>query len=186
MNQNKKRISLGFQTFYASKEETNCPLLVEMLKFYKKIEEIELSKIIVSLKYARRILINSNSNKTKDLERKDFIEVVDYDPVKNNLLIIGKTKPLLETPLHYMIHHARKEVTACVQIKNKKLAEHIKKNAYTVKTKSSFITLEYIKEVLRGLREKTVVVINDEDVLFTSESIEKIGEKIIKIYEELK
>jgi len=186
MEKNTQIMGLGFQTFYASKEETNCPLIVEMLRLFKKIEKKEFSKIIISMKYGRRVLINSDGNKKKDLSRKDFLEIVDYDPVKNNLLIIGIKKPLIESPLHYMIHHARKEVNIVVQIKNKKLAEKLNKKSYQVKTKTSFITLEYIKQVLRGLREKTVVVINDEDVLFTSDSVEKILDNIIKNFEGLK
>ena len=58
---------IGFQTFYASKENSLCPQIPELVKIGKTFVNKNLlnniSKTIISLRYGRRVLINSdNSN----------------------------------------------------------------------------------------------------------------------------
>ena len=182
--------NISMQVFYVSKEETNSPLLVDIIKTGKKLKEHGiLTKGVnatMSLGFGKRILINTSVKDYSNIKKDEIIEIVDYDPVKNTILVIGPTEPKSETSVHWMIHHARNDVNVVVQINDGRLAGFFKEKTFVVETSTPFVDLDLIKKVLRGLRNNSEVVINNKDVLFTGKSIEDIENKIIKNYEELK
>ena len=62
-----------FQKFYISKEESNCPLILDIIKIGKKLEENNLIRKfnsgIISIKYGKRIIINSNYSDLKKIKK---------------------------------------------------------------------------------------------------------------------
>jgi len=190
MNNNSLMMS-NFQTFYVSKEESNCPLLTEISKIGKKIKDLELSDEIIfstsiSLKYGKRILINSQESDIRSIKRKEFLEIVDYDPVKRVLLAMGPKQPRNESPMHWLIHHARNEINAIIQINNKQLAEKLSKKFPTTEKELPQTTLEQIKEVLRILRKSKKVVIKNQGLLFVGDNSEETEKYALEALEELK
>lgn len=167
--------NIYFQTFYVSKEESNCPLIVNALKVEKNIKEQNLSDSIISQRYGRRILINSLDDAEK--ARANFLEIVDYDPIKKVLLAMGPNEPRIETPLHWFIHHARNEVNAVIQINDKELSEKMKK---APKTEKDYLltSLEQIKEVLKHLRNSKKVIIKNQGAIFVGRNIDE-AEKLV-------
>ena len=122
--------NISFQTFFASREQSNCPLIPDIVRVGKKLKEMGLLEDgtgVVSLGYGRRVLINGNNVSLGNVGRGDILEIVDYDPVKRVALTIGDKEPHVETPVHWLIHHARDDVNAVVQINSKKLAERLSK-----------------------------------------------------------
>ena len=55
----------SFQTFYASREVSNCPLISEIIRVIKRFEKINLLNdnidISISMKYGKRVLINAKN-----------------------------------------------------------------------------------------------------------------------------
>ena len=185
---NKEKIdSLPIQVFYTSKEETNCPLVTDIIRIGKKLSEKNLidSKIqaTISLKYGKRILINGLVQDYKKIKREELLEIADYDPVKNNLLVIGKTDPKVETALHFMIHHARKETKIIVQIDDKESLDKRKQLIPVIEKKFPINSIDFIKQVLRELRENKIVGMKERGILFISESIKETENMITKFYE---
>ena len=171
--------NIYFQTFYVSKEKSNCPLIADALRIEKKIKEHNFSDIVISQRYGKRILINS-FNKDEDEIRDTFLEIVDYDPIKKVLLVMGPNEPRIETPLHWFIHHARTEVNAVVQINDKELCEKLKKGPETQKD-YSVVTLEQIKEVLKYLRDSKKVIIKNQGVIFVGNNLKEVEKLIFEV-----
>jgi len=181
----------SFQTFYVSKEESNSPLLPEIGKIGKKIKDMELSEEIVystsiSLKFGKRIIINSQNSDIRNTNRKEFLEIVDYDPVKKVLLAMGPKDPRIESPLHWLIHHARDEVNAILQINNEEVAKKLSKKYPNTEKECPQGTLEQIKEVMKILRQSKKVVIKNQGLLIVGENIKELEKYAIEIFEELK
>jgi hypothetical protein len=95
-----------FQTFYVSKDESHCPLIADAVGVDNRLRKQGLSNIIISQRYGKRILINSIG---KELNKEDFLEIVDYDPVRRVLLAMGTKEPRIETPLHWFVHYAKND-----------------------------------------------------------------------------
>ena len=123
--------NLNNQTFFVSKEQSNCPLIPDIVRLGKKFEDLGLLKedteAIISLKYGKRLLINGSGSNLGEIKINDIIEIVDYDPVKKVTLTIGPKNPHVETPVHWLIHKARDDVNAIIHLKSVKLSETYKK-----------------------------------------------------------
>lgn len=175
-----KNIDLRFQTFYVSKEETNCPLSIEIIKLGKKLKEngilTEDGRAVFSIKFGKRIIINSKIEDFSSIKREELLEVVDFDPIKNNLLLIGSATPLVETSLHWMIHHAREDVNVILQIKKTAFINKIKE--VDVTDKYPIGSIDNTKEVLKVLRDKKKVAVKNNDLLFVGRNISDIEKQI--------
>ena len=178
------RGNLNFQTFYTSKEESNCPLITEIIRIGKKIEKHSVLKdvesFIVSLRYGRRMIINSNYKEIGRIRRGEILEIVDYNPVKKILLTIGPVQPKTETPLHWMIHHARNEVNAVIQLNGEKIIEKLNGKIPSTEKEQLPGSFESIKEVLKVLRDSKSVLIKNQGVLFVGENIKDVEEQFFK------
>jgi hypothetical protein len=185
----KNLTNINFQTVFLSKENSNCPLISNILGLAKNLNDINILDssilVIISIKYGKRILINNNIDFI-NIKRENFLEIVDYNPVKRILLAIGSGEPLIETPVHWIIHHARKDVNVIVQINDRKIIEKIvKKYSMTEKEKPSG-TIDLAKEILKTLRTANTIVIKNKGILFVGNSLKEVESEILKLYEEYK
>jgi len=180
----------SFQTFYVSKEESNCPLISEIIKTNKKLREKDVFKkidqIIFSLRYIKRILIIADKINFKDIKQGDFIEIVDYDPLKRVILLIGPKEPRIETPIHWLIYNSRIEINAIIQINDETIAEKLENKLPTTEKNYPAGTLEQAKEILRCLRDSKIVVIKNQGVLFVGNNTKEVEDLAIKTFEEFK
>jgi len=180
--------SLPIQVFYTSKEETNCPLISDLLRIAKTLKQKKILQnkkgVTISFTYGKRILINSIVQDFSNIKREELLEIADYDPIKNNLLVIGKADPKSETTLHFMIHHAREDIKIIVQIKNDELLEKIKNKIPILDENLPINSIEFIKKVLKELRDSKIVGIKDDGILFVGKKIDEIDSLITSFYEE--
>ena len=123
--------NVNFQTIFLSKEHSNCPLIGNIGKLGKNLKDLDIleqiNSVIVSLGYGKRMLINNNYTDFGKIKRENFLEIVDYNPINRILLAIGLGELLIETPVHWIIHHARKDVNVIVQINDERLIKKIVK-----------------------------------------------------------
>jgi len=177
-------ISQKLQIFYVSKEETNCPLIIEIIKLSKKLKETNIlkkdSEAIFSLTFGKRMIINGTVKDFANIKRDELLEIVDFDPIKNNLLLIGPAEPRIETSLHWMIHHARNDVNFVVQIKKTDIINKIKE--VDVTDKYPIGSLDNTKEVLKALRTNKKVIIKNNGLLIVGRNIEDIDKQIQVIF----
>jgi hypothetical protein len=179
--------NISFQTFFASREQSNCPLIPDIVRIGKKLKEMGLLKDgtgVVSLGYGRRVLINGNNVSLGDIGRGDILEIVDYDPVKRVALTIGDKEPNVETPVHWLIHHARNDVNAVVQINSKKLERELSKKLPATEKEWPPGTFELTKEILKALRNSKGILIKNKGALFVGNSLKEVEDLIIKTCEE--
>ena len=182
--------NLSFQSFFISNEITNSPLLVEIIKTGKKLKEkgilTDNTSATISVGFGKRILINGEVEDFSKIKKEEIIEIVDYNPIKNILLVIGPIEPKIESPIHWMIHHARYEVNSIVQINNSNLVEKLRKKIPIIDDKYPIGSIENIKEVLKGLKNSNKIIVRNDNILFIGKRLYDIEETIFKIVEEIK
>ncbi len=178
--------NLQIQTIYVSKEDSSCPLIIKAIEIGKVFEKInlEFNDVILSFKYGKRVLINAEDTKIKELKQEDFLEVVDYDPLKKIQLLIGSKYPKVDTSIHWMIHHARDEINIVLQINDKTLSEKL--NFRSTEKIFPQGTLEQAKEILRMLNKSKKIIIKDQGILMTGKDTSELKEMLIKTFEELR
>jgi len=161
-----------FQTFYISKQESNCPLINEIIRIGKKSKNLKnnIDEVVISLRYGKRILINAEVKAFGELKKEDILEIVDYDPIKKILLIIGQKSPIIHTPIHWLIHHARDDINAIIQINYDKLDSKFFNIAPITEKESKPGTLEQAKEILKQLRNSKRVLLEIRDYYFVEKA----------------
>jgi len=175
-----------FQTFFVSREISVSPMIVDIIRLGKKIEELSLkeTECNISLSYGKRLLINARDVNVEHMKQQDIIEIVDYDPIKNIVLAIGKKYPCIETPVHWIIQKAIYDLHAVVEIRSKKLYETCC-NYIPVVKKMPCGTIDRAKAVLKTLQNEKSICIQEEGILLTGLYLKEIEDSLIKIIEEL-
>ena len=175
--------NLSFQTFFVSREQSNSPLVSEMMRIGKKFKEQGLLKEIsgvISLGYGKRIIIPGNNFDLADLKKDELLEIVDYDPIKKIILAIGKRQPCIETPVHWLIHHARDDINAIVQLNGEAVIKKLSKTFPTTEKKWPPGTLDLAKEILKLLRTNKNIIIKDTGVLFAGVNIKEVENSVLE------
>jgi ribulose-5-phosphate 4-epimerase/fuculose-1-phosphate aldolase len=116
----------------------------------------------------------SNTNLAK-LKKEEIIEVVDYNPIKRIVLSMGKTEPSIDTPVHCLIHRARDDINAIIQLNSEKLY----KNLPSTDKEFPPGSLELAKEVLGSLRTSKGVIMKNRGVLFVGVSLKEAEEFVL-------
>jgi len=182
--------NFSFQTFYVSKEICRCPQISEISRVYKRLGNLDLLRDIfefsASLKYGKRMIINAKNSNLSETKGEDFLEIVDYDPLKKVLLVMGVKEPRIETSVHWIIHHAREEVKAIIQILSKELVVKLDNKIPFTEKEYPVGTLEQAKEILIKLRNSNKAVIKNQGIIFVGNSMNEVEDSMVKTFEELK
>ncbi len=171
----------SFQTFYVSKEESACPLIPNIFNLAKTLNKLKIegdSNFTISIKFGKRIIINSEKSNFKNLEISDILEVVDYNPIKKTALIIGKKSPSENLPIHWIVQNAKDHVNFVLQIDNKDLSI---KNIPETNIQGKTISIDLIKDILRTLKEKNEIIVKNKGLIIVGQSLKDI-EKSIKSF----
>jgi hypothetical protein len=148
-----------------------------MIKLGKRLEEVGLADNeagIVSLDYGKRLLINAKNVDLKKMTQHDVVEIVDYDPLKNVMMVIGTKDPCIETPVHWIIQKARRDINALLQVNSITLFEKLKGTLPTTEKETQPTNLDRAKEILKTLRTGKTILIKNEGILFGGISIQEI------------
>ena len=180
--------NINIQTVYVSKEVSNCPFIANAISFDKNMKKSGLfednSDITISLRYGKRVLINGKNSLFGILKQEDFLEIVDYDPLKKIILLIGPTEPKHDSIIHWLVHYAKKEVNAIVQINSKRLVERMKNKLPEIEGNYQTGSLELAKEILKVIRNSKGVITKKNGVVFVGRNLPEIQMDILKFVKE--
>ncbi|MFO8078023.1 MAG: hypothetical protein R6U21_05225 [Thermoplasmatota archaeon] len=170
-----------------SKEGSNCPLipmLIEICQIAKEELNCPDSLFLPSAVFGKRVAIASSFTKVEKLHRDDVVELIDYNPVSNTLLYLGPNIPSNDVAVHWIVHHAKKEIQVMIQIKNISYKNEMKQRVPQVTTDEKEDALEKAKKWLKTLQKTDVFLCNDH-LIITATSIKAIKQTINKMGKEL-
>lgn len=173
--------SPALHTVFVSREMSNCPLIFEMIKLGQSLHDLGLTDKetgCISLDYGKRLLINAKNVNLKKMTQQDIVEIVDYDPLKNIMMVIGSKDPTIETPVHWIIQKARHDINALLQINSTSLFEKFQKILPATEKETQPATLERAKETLKTLRNGKTILIKNEGILFAGLTVKEIHDAL--------
>ncbi|MBN2602515.1 MAG: hypothetical protein JXA91_00080 [Candidatus Thermoplasmatota archaeon] len=175
----------GFQNFYASRQESKCPLIPRAVAFLNKLIEnhpkLDLFMPIISLSYGKRIIINSPS---VQINERNFLEIVDYDPIKQTYLLIGLSEPPIDAPLHWIVLNAKKEINVLLQMKLNLSNNKSSKKFPHINGEFLHWSLEKIGEILKLMRNTNIIIIGKDNILCAGFDLKEVESSILKIIED--
>lgn len=174
------------QCFYASKEQSHCPIITKILKIGKQLQKLSdisqnSQEIYASMLYGKRVIINTPPASITKAAVKDFIEIIDFDPVKNTMLLIGQKQPRWTTAIHWYIHKTLKGNRCLIEISDKKKEQIWKETFPVIKKESSSINM--IKNILPFMKNNQIIFLDTVSVFIWLNDINEVEKIILPLYE---
>jgi hypothetical protein len=174
----------ALQVLFVSRETSKSPLFGELVKIGHILENQGISTHetgIMSYDYGRRLIITAKNIDVKQMSQGDIVEIADYDPLKNIMLVIGTKEPSQEAPVHWIIQKARHDINILLQLHSPSLVKKLHDTLPSTEEVTSPGTLNRAKELLKTLRKGKTILIQDDEVLFAGINIPEI-EKSVAFY----
>lgn len=169
--------SPALQVLFVSKETSNSPLFGEIVRIGRTLESLGVPKNVpgsVSYDYGRRLVITAKNIDVKQMSQADIVEIADYDPLKNIMLVIGTKEPCQEAPVHWIIQKARRDINILLQLQSPSLLERFQGILPATKEVTLPGSLDRAKEFLRTLRTGKTILIQNEGILFAGINMKEI------------
>ena len=174
----------ALQVLFVSRETSKSPLFGELVKIGHILEIQGISTHetgIMSYDYGRRLIITAKNIDVKQMNQEDIVEIADYDPLKNIMLVIGTKEPSEEAPVHWIIQKARHDINVLLQVHSPSLVTKLQGTLPSTEVVTPPGTLDRAKELLKTLRKGKTILIQDDEVLFAGINIPEI-EKSVSFY----
>jgi hypothetical protein len=150
------------QTFVVTRETSNCPLITDMTRLGAHCTDLgipEDTRILISYDYGRRLLTTAEFADAKTLHQEDVVEIVDYNPLKDILMIIGPKNPTPEAPVQWMIQKARHDINITLQINNPTLADTLPHTIPRAPDPLPTPTIDKAKAILKTLHQSPIITL---------------------------
>ncbi|MBN1280415.1 MAG: hypothetical protein JXA00_02070 [Candidatus Thermoplasmatota archaeon] len=156
------------QIVFVSREESNCPLIAEMVRLGHSLLDLGVAQsdpAVISLDYGKRLLITAKNVDAKTMSRQDVVEIVEYDPLKNIMMVIGSKDPCLEAPVHWMVQKARADINALLQVNSLPLVQKLQDTMPTTETGAPPTMLDQAKDILKTMRNRKSILLREKGLL---------------------
>jgi hypothetical protein len=178
------REDIIYQTFFVSHEKSRCPLISECVRLLKSLSEDTLcfgdASIFIGLRYGKRMLMNIRFEKDVILSLEDFVEIVDYDPVKKLLVLMGTKSPPSSVLFHWLLFHARKDIHVIVQFMHQKDTNKGRFPSVEVKNTSDYISL--VEKIIPSLEKSNAITLFPYGDFFVGRSLKEIEDVVYSFY----
>ncbi|MEA2055168.1 MAG: class II aldolase/adducin family protein [Candidatus Thermoplasmatota archaeon] len=163
---------MSFETFFLGREKIRNPFVREMISIGKELADKGIGREgNMSVRYGSRIIITARNADMGSLTESDFVEVADYDVVRNVALVIGQKEPSAETIMHWLIYR-REDINAIIHIHNT-----FEKLPTTEKEKPSG-SFEIALEVLKSLKNSRCINLRNHGCIAVGKSLREAREEI--------
>jgi hypothetical protein len=172
------------QTFVITRETSNCPLITDMTRLGARCTELGIpdhDQVILSYDYGRRLLVTAEHADAKTLHQEDVVEIADYNPLKDILMIIGPKNPTTEAPVQWMIQKARHDINITLQINNPQLCDTLPPTIPRAPDPLPTATIDKAKAILKTLHDSPIIRLPNIGVLIIGVNA-KVIEDLIKTH----
>ena len=154
-------------TQYIQRPKQFNRLAKEAVKIFEKLrDELNLKHIkSATIRTGSGFLINTEKYNIKDINRDNFMEVIDFDPVRNNMMVIGTEPPANDASIHWFIYRGLPEVNGIIVIDDSEIFERFKAGGFSmVENNDEILNLNLALEILKCIRDSEISLIDTRDL----------------------
>ena len=115
----------------------------------------------------------------------DFIEIIDYNPIKKIILTIGPREPDFNMTIHWIIQNARRETNVIIQLNSNLLIKKLIKKKDEIEKNIQEISFEIAKDLLIKFRDKNIAYIKKFGIFIIGSNLKNMENIISRLFEEL-
>ncbi|WP_455392762.1 class II aldolase/adducin family protein [[Eubacterium] cellulosolvens] len=146
----------------------------ELVEIFKKFRDVlKVSGLrSASIRTGNGFFINTAYFDINNFNRDYIIEVIDFDPVRNNMMVIGNEPPAPDTALHWFIYRGLPEVFGVINVHNSDVLASFQKSSYpTIDISEEAMDTNTALEVLKNVKNSEVTLIPKLGILVVGRSV---------------
>jgi ribulose-5-phosphate 4-epimerase/fuculose-1-phosphate aldolase len=176
----------GFSSFFMSSRPSTSKFAREIIDCNRSLGDAINYGIVrsISTKYGHRFMITCAGSSGAELSADNVVEVADYDPIRNTMMLLGTNEPNLDAPLHWLIYKGLPNINGVARIYD----ESMMQNSELLKTKRNIkhINFETSLEVLEMLKKSNCIVMGNLGLVVIGKSLKEVANTIINIHNKSK
>lgn len=175
-------LSADVHYVYSSHEQPANPYVDQFISFCSKLPRLLNTEHVsgsMSLSFAKRLITTNDSMTLDRIQPGDIVEIVDYDPIKDIFVLMGKTTPGSFANTHWLVQRAREDVQIVLLLFDEVVSSFQLNQVPETKKEYPIGTLDLTKEILRTLKTSSMTKIKNQGLIITSKSFQEL-EQIIK------
>lgn len=138
----------------------------------------------LSVRTKNGFIITSAGTGFNLISEKDFVEVLELDWEKKEVVVKGMKKPSSETFLHAMIYDKRPEINAVFHVHDMQAIANFEKLGFCVTDKvREYGSFELVEAVKKILGNRNYVGIKDHGIIALGKTEENAGKLIVKMHD---
>ncbi len=156
----KNSLTRSPQILVITRETSHCPLITNMSRLGTRCTDLGIAdadKVLISYDYGRRLLTTAQHADAKTLHQDDVVEIVDYNPLNDIMMIIGPQDPTPEAPVQWMIQKARHDINITLHITNPALNDTLPPTTPRITDPLPTSTIDKAKTLLKVLHQSPVI-----------------------------
>lgn len=137
----------------------------ELEKLFKMLkDDLKISGVMnASTRTGSGFLINSMNLDFSNVDRDKIIEVIDYDPVRNNLMVIGSDPPPDEVALHWFIYRGLMEINGIIILDDSNIIKNFQDDPLAKFIhKEGLLNTEFAIEVTKHIKDHKIVALTHD------------------------
>jgi len=135
--------------------------VLENLRDTLKIQSVK----SISTKTGIGFLINTESLDISHFNRDTFVEVMDFDPVRNNMMVIGNEPPAENATLHWFMYRGLKNINGIMIIEDEKYLKYFQMASLpTITNQDEILNLNVALEILKMAKDSNITVLNCKSI----------------------
>ena len=134
----------------------------ELFEYFQRFKEaLKLKNISsASLRTGSGFLINNDNLALAENVLDNIIEVIDYDPVRNNMMVIGKYPPAMGATLHWFIYRGLPEINGIIILEDKDILEKFRSGSFSeLVYNDGIINVDLALRILRSVKNSNVTLL---------------------------
>ncbi len=137
----------------------------------------------LSVRTEKGFIITSAGTGFNLISEKDFVEILELDWEKKEVLVKGMKKPSSETFLHAMIYNKRKEVNAVFHVHDLQAIANFEKLGFRVTDEvKEYGSFELVEAVRKILGNRNYIGIKDHGIIALGQTEKNAGKLIVKMH----
>ena len=150
------------------------PSAKQLVEIFEKFRDILKIKGLesASIRTGNGFLINTAYFDIKSFNRDNIIEIIDFDPVRNNMMVIGNEPPSSNAALHWFIYRGLPWINGVININNPELMTRFKNgNLLFMDQSKDFLDTNLALMILKNAKNAETQLIEGQGILVVGRTV---------------
>ncbi len=140
----------------------------------------------ISTRTGAGFFINTESYNSKNFNRDFIIEIIDFDPVRNNLMVIGNAPPASDAVLHWFIYRGLPWINGIININDSEIFKRFSSCSYpVVEDNKNILNTELALNILKCIKTSEISLLKWQGILIVGKTISETYDIFKKDLEKL-